>query len=1100
MRSHRSSATVAALVLAAAVPAGLRAQITTTASLAGRVVIGSSGVPGEPLASAQVTAVHRPSGTTYRTTTRADGRFTIPGMRVGGPYQVTVRALGYAPQVRDNLTLDLGTQAEVPFAMSTVATRLAEVTVQATSGAATQDAARTGAATNVERGVITTLPTISRTINELTRVTPQASSNGQSFAGQDTRFNNITVDGAFFNNSFGLTGQPGGRTGVAPISLDAIDQIQVNVAPFDVRQGYFVGAGINTVTRSGTNNIEGSVYWFNRNQHYVGTNAYGATYNPGTFTYSDLGVRLGGPILRDRLFFFTSYEDDRLTQPGNSFLPNAGGQPATGNTTRVLQSDADRLSSFLAQNFKYQTGPVTGYNAYTPSQRFLGKLDFNANDQNKLSLRYILLNSSSDFPASNSNSLGFGSRRSNLTSLSYANSGYSILEDIRSVVGEWNSQLGAGRFSNNFIGGYTTNDESRGYKGAIFPTIDILQDGVTYLNTGFEPFTPNNQLRYHTFQLQDNLTAYAGNHELTIGGQYERYRSENVFFPGSQSVYVYNSLGDFLTDAQGYLSNPARTTSPVSLRRFQLRYNNIPGATEPLQPLDVNTVGLYAQDQWRARPGLQFTLGVRVDVPKFGATGFTNPQANALNFRDENGNAVQYQTQKLPDAAALVSPRLGFNWDVRNDRATRVRGGTGIFSGTPAYVWISNQIGQNGIQTGFTQTDNTTAYPFNPNPTAYAPATVTGAPASSYELDFTDPRFRFPQQWRSNLAVDQRLWGGVVATGEFIYGRDVNGVYYINANLPAPQSHFTGADQRPRWVSTTSTVNATRINQNITAAYVLKNQSVGRNYDIAASLEKTFGSGLYVKTGYNYAVAKNTIDPGSIASGSYNGNAIAGNPNNAPLSYSAFSPGNRAFLAVSFRREYFRLGATTLSLFGDYANQGNTSYVYGGDLNGDGAVGNDLLYIPRDRSEMNFKAYTSGGVTYTAQQQQDAWETYITQDKYLRSRRGQYAERNAVFLPMLFRADASLAQDIFHPVAGKRNAVQVRLDVFNITNLLNHNWGVGQQLVTTQPLVAAGADANGAATYTLRAVNNQLITSTYQRTAGINDVYRLQLGVRYTFQ
>ena len=1057
------------------------------------------------LNAAQIIAVHRPSGTTYRATTRADGRYVIPGMRVGGPYTVTVRALGYAPETRDNLLLDLGTRADVAFALTAVASRLSEVQVQATTGTLT--AARTGAATNIERSAIATLPTISRTINDFTRLTPQASSNG-TFVGQDSRSNNTTVDGAFFNNAFGLgTGQPGGRTNVAPIPLDAIDQIQVNVAPYDVRQGNFVGAGVNAVTRSGTNNFEGSGYYFGRNQSFVGTTAYGQAFNPGTFKFSQLGARLGGPIVHDRLFFFANYEDDRLIQPANTFLPNTGTQTATGNTTRVLQSDVQRVSDLLTKEFNYQTGPVSGYNAATPSQRALAKLDFNANDQNKFSLRYITLNSSADFLASNSNSLGFGNRRSNLNSLSYANSGYSILENIRSLVGEWNSQPGGGRLSNNFIGGYTTNDESRGYKGAIFPTVDILKDGVTYLNFGFEPFTPDNQLRYNTFQLQDNLTVYASDHELTFGAQFERYRSDNVFFPGSQSVYVYNSIDDFYADAADYAAHPNRTTSPVTLRRFQVRYNNIPGQTEPLQPLRVLSYGAYAQDQWRVTPRLRLTYGARLDLPVFSATGFTNPQANALTFRDENGNPMQYQTQKLPDKNVLFSPRLGFNWDVRGDRSTQLRGGTGVFSGQPPYVWISNQIGQNGIQTGFSQLDNTTARPFNPNPDAYKPATVTGAPASSYELDFTDPRFKFPQQWRSNLAVDQRLPYGLVLTGEAIYGRDVNGAYYINANLPAPQGRYTGVDQRPRWIATTAGVDPTRINQNITAAYVLKNENSGYNYDLAASLEKSFRNGLYVKAGYNYAAARNVVDPGSIASGSWTGNAIALDPNRPGVAYSAYSPGPREFLAVSYRREYFHFGATTLSVFAENAiplspatGQQNASYTFGGDLNGDGAAGNDLIYIPRNRSEMNFQAYTSGTTSFTVQQQQDAWEAFINQDKYLSAHRGQYAQRNAVFLPTVVRADASLAQDIFRTAVGKRNAVQVRLDIFNVTNLLNNRWGVGQQLVTTQPLTAVGADASGAALYRLRAINNQLITSTFQRTAGVNDVYRMQLGVRYSFQ
>ena len=889
-----AAAGLAAVVAAAAVSAApSHAQITTTATLAGRV---SAEVGGAALPTAQVTAVHRPSGTTYRANVRPDGRFTIPGMRVGGPYTVTVRALGFSPVTRDNLTLSLGNQADVNVALAQTATTLTEVTVSATAATGTLSAARTGAATNVGRDAIATLPTISRTLQDFTRLTPQASSNG-TFGGLDSRFNNTTIDGAQFNNAFGLgTGQPGGRTNVSPIPLDAVDQLQVNVAPYDVRQGSFVGAGVNAVTRSGTNDFEGSLYFFGRDQRrfFVGRKAHGARFNPGTFSFGQFGARLGGPILRDKLFFFASVENDKLTQPGNTYQTNPGGVKPDGNVTRVLAADAQQLSDFLAQKFNYQTGPVTGYDFEVPSTRVLAKLDFNASDANKFSVRYTLLNSSSDFPPSNSNSLGFGFRRSNLDALSYANSGYAIKEDLRSVVGEWNAQYNA-TLSNNLIVGYSTNDESRESKGPLFPTVDILNGSTTYLNFGSEPFTPANQLGYHTFQAQDNLTAYAGDHELTFGAAFEKYHSDNVFFPGSEGVYVYNSLADFYTDANDYLANPARTASPVTLRRFQVRYSNIPGQAEPLQPLDVTTYGAYAQDQWRVTPRVNLTLGVRADVPVFGATALTNTQANGLTFRDERGNPVRYETQKLPDARPLFSPRVGFNWNARGDRATQVRGGTGIFTGRPAYVWISNQLGNNGVITGFDQIDNTTTRPFNQSPDAYKPTDVTGQPAATYELNFTDKKFRFPQQWRSNLAVDQRLPGGVVATGEVIYGRDVNGVYYINANLPAAQTAFTGADKRPRYTGN-------RLNPNVIAAYVLKNQDKGYNYSLAAALEKSFRAGLFLKAAYNYGVARNTIDPGSIASGTYTGNPVALDPNNPGVGYSQFSPRHRAIAAASYRR------------------------------------------------------------------------------------------------------------------------------------------------------------------------------------------------------
>jgi hypothetical protein len=887
---------------------------------------------------------------------------------------------------------------------------------------------------------------------------------------------------------------------VAPIPLDAVDQIQVNVAPYDVRQGNFVGAGVNAVTKSGTNDFSGSVYYLGRNEDLVGDEARGLPVNAGTFKFSQLGARLGGPILKNRLFFFANFEDDGLTEPATTFRARQStAETVEGNTTRVLESDLTRLSDFLATSFDYRTGPFADYENETPSRRFISKLDFNAGDRNKLSLRYIQLDSKSDVLVSNSNSLGFGDRRTNPNALSFQNSGYGVLENIRSLVGEWNAQL-RDNVSNTLITGYTTNDESREARGSLFPTVDILQGGLTYTSFGFEPFTPSNQLRYQTFQLQNNLSVFTTKHDLTFGVSAQRYESENVFFPGSQSVYVYNSLDDFYADANGYLANPARTTSPVTLNRFQVRYNNIPGQAEPVQPLEVLYAGAYVQDEWRATRDLKLTVGLRVDVPRFSETGFPNAQVEGLTFRDATGAAARYSTEKLPDANLLVSPRLGLNWDVRGDRSTQLRGGTGVFTGSPAYVWISNQIGANGVLTGFERLDNTRARPFNPDPDTYKPTTVTGAPAQQYELAFTDPDFRFPQVWRSNVAVDQRLPFGFVGTAEFLYTRDVNGAAYINANLAAPTGRFTGADDRPRWATPASS----RINANIDNAVVLQNQDVGRSWVGAFSLEKAFTAGFFAKGAYSYGESRNTVDPGSIAFGSWNSNPHTGDPNNPGLGYSSNSPGHRVFAALSYRREYLRLGATGISLFAEGRTQGTASYTYSGDLNGDGGTSNDLLYVPRDRSEMNFEPFSVGSGAsaraITAAEQADVWEAYIQQDAYLRANRGRYAERGAVFLPMVYTADLSVTQDLFTSLGGKRNGLQLRLDILNVTNLLNSDWGVGRRVVTTQPLVARGADASGAARHRLRTVGTDLIAPrTFQRTAGITDVYRMQLGLRYTF-
>jgi hypothetical protein len=566
-------------------------------------------------------------------------------------------------------------------------------------------AERTGAATTISTSEIGHLPTITRRVEDLLRLTPQYSpmAFGFSFAGQDNRLNNMTIDGSYFNNSFGLAGQPGDRTGVAPVSLDAIQQLQVNVAPYDVRQGNFVGAGINLVTKSGTNEFSGSLYYNFRNNNFVGTQAGPNVFNPGTFKYHDIGAALGGPIIRDRLFFFASFEDDGQTQPGTTFLANTGGQPVSGNVTRVLASDLDSLSRYMKNSFNYITGPYQGYDFQVPSTRFLARVDYNLNERNKLNVRFNLLNSSADILVSNSGSLGLGSRRGTLNSLNFANSNYAILENIRSVVGEWNASI-RNNMSNNLIVGYTTSDESRKtITPPWFPLVEIRSGGTNYTTLGFEPFTPDNQLRYHSYQLQDNYTVYLPAHALTFGVSVEKYHSTNVFFPGAQSVYVYNSLADFYTDANGYLANPARTTSPVTLRRFQVRYSNIPGQSEPVQPLDVLYAGAYAQDEWRPIPNLTLTGGLRIDAPHFDNTAYDNASADTMTFRDASGAAVHYNTGSLPGVKLLFSPRLGFNYDLHGEQKTQIRGGTGIFTGRPAYVWISNQVGNTGVLTGFIQ-------------------------------------------------------------------------------------------------------------------------------------------------------------------------------------------------------------------------------------------------------------------------------------------------------------------------------------------------------------------------------------------------------------
>jgi hypothetical protein len=1072
-------------------------QGVTSGALSGKVTDAGNQI----LKSATIQAVHVLSGTKYGAVSKSDGRFRIVGMRVGGPYTVTCSFLGYSKKQFDNINISLGNTSEIDFVLQESKIQTEDVIVTANSDAVF-NSERTGAATSISTANIATLPTINRRISDFIRLTPQSSNAvfAGSFAGTDNRMNNITVDGSYFNNSFGLGGQPGERSGVAPISVDALEQIQVNIAPYDVRQGNFIGAGVNMVTKSGTNEFSGSAYYQLRNEKFVGTKAGEAVVNPGTFKYNMIGATLGGPIIKDKLFFFANFETEDLVSPGTTYTANDGTQIAGGNVTRVLKSDLDALSTFMKDKFGYSTGGYQGYDFNTPALRFILRFDYNLDDNNKITLRYNHLDSKSDILLSNSPSLGWGNRRSSINSLNFEGSNYAIMENIRSIIGEWNSVINE-NMTNNIIVGYRFHDESRESAGSLFPFVDILQDNLTYTSLGTEPFTPNNELRYSTFQVQDNFNIFLNDHTLLFGVSLERYESENIFFPGSQSAYVYNSLADFYTDANDYLANPNRTTSPVTLKRFQYRYSNIPGQNIPVQPLEVTYAGIYAQDEWNLLDNLKLTGGIRVDMPFFGNTGYRNEEVETLTFKDETGKDVKYSTNKLPEAKPLLSPRLGFNWDIFENKTTQLRGGTGIFTGQPAFVWISNQIGNNGILTGFESVDNTTTRPFNPNPTAYKPASVSGGPASKYELALTDPDFKFPQIWRTNFAVDQKLPFDLTGTVEFIYSKDVNGVYYINANLSAPDAKFTGADTRERWTGTN------KINSKIDNAVVLKNQDVGYSYNIAASLERSFSNGFFGKIGYSYGVAKNTVDPGSVAFGSWNGNQHSGNPNNPGLGYSQFSPGNRFFAALSYSLEYFDFGKTTLSLFFDSYNNGRNSYTYAGDFNKDGGTANDLIYVAKDASEMYFQeykiSYKENGQTvektFTVADQQTAWNAYIEQDDYLKTRRGQYAERNGVLLPLISRLDLSLNQEFYTTIFGKRNGFIIRLDVINFTNLINPDWGVSQILVSNQPLSPQTTAADGTPVYRLRAINNKLMDKSLINTGTINDVYRMQLTLRYIF-
>ncbi|HKZ37456.1 MAG TPA: TonB-dependent receptor [Chryseolinea sp.] len=1065
-------------------------QGVTTATISGQIKDNE----GEGLPGANVIALHIPSGTTYGSASRADGRFTLPGMRIGGPYKVTVSFVGYQEYSKEDIMLALGQNFILDPVLAEVGVELQELVV--TTNSILNDE-RTGASTNVGVAALNSLPTIGRNISDFTRMTPQA--NGRSFSGADARFNNLTIDGSIFNNSFGLSDVPGGQTNSTPISLDAIQEVQVNIAPFDVRQGGFTWAGVNAVTRSGTNEISGSVFFNTRNEKFVGDKAKDEDVVTQDFNVKQQGFRIGGPIIKDKLFFFINGEQERRDDPATQYVAlRPGVNDSDANVSRVLASDLDALKSYLINTFNYDPGAYENYSLETRSDKALIRVDYNMNQRNKFSIRYNYLKSSRDVPTSNSGS--FNDRRDNGFALNFQNANYVINNDINSIIAEHNF-LG-NNISNNVIAGFTANRDYRSSLGGVFPLVDILEGGRNYTNFGYEPFTPNNVLNTDTWQFQDNFTYYAGKHTLTAGVNFEAFKFENTFTPTYYGQFVYNSLQDFYDDTDNTPANDPE------LRRYQLTYSNLENSALPTAVTQARQIGFYVQDEFQVNANFKLTAGLRVDVPSFKKTALENTQVAGYTFKDENGNPIQVSTSQLPKAQALWSPRVGFNWDVLGDRSVQVRGGTGIFSGRPAFVWISNQLGNNGILTGSLRDDNTTGeYPFSPNVTAYNLPPNPGQPAASYNIAVTDANFKYPQTWKTNIAIDKQLPFGIIGSIEFIYNKEINNVTYINANLEPAAGSLNGPDNRPTYpglgLSGSTQNNANRVNDNITDAILLKNTDKGKGYSATIKFERPTTNGLSAMVAYNYSNTKDLMSAGSIAFSSWRDNYTV-NGNNLPtLGFSNNDLRHRIIAALTYRKEYGGHFASQISMFYQAQNQGRFSYRVNGDLNGDQATSNDLMYVPNDANEFNFEEYTitvnGNPVTFTSEQQAAAFNSFIDQDDYLSTRRGQYAERNGALMPFVSTLDLSFVQEFFVDIKDKRNTLQLRVDVFNFGNLLNNKWGVGDAIVNSSPLQFRSINGSGAPVYRFNAVNNELPTSTYRTRVGIEDVWQMQLGVRYIF-
>jgi hypothetical protein len=930
-----------------------------------------------------------------------------------------------------------------------------------------------------------------------------------NFAGRNSLYNNITVDGAFFNNAFALSSTIGGQAGASPISVDAIDQFQVLIAPYDVRQGMATGANINVVTKSGTNNWSGSGYYFGTDQGLVGNKIGDVVNQYGTFARGQIGARIGGALIKDKLFVFASFEQETQTDPGSNFVATrTGSEP---NKSIAKAADLDRLKDFLLSKFKYNPGAYENWNKEKYSQKVNLRLDWNISDKHKFNVKYNYLRSYADINPSSSGSLS-GGRAASATVLPFQGSLYRINNNLDSYIAELNSTF-SNSVANNLTVGYTAMRDFRQspVNDNPFPTVDIGNNDLNELTTfGYEPFSANNILNSDIFQIADNLTIYKGKHVYTLGLAYETNSFMNGFAPNYYGGYQFKSIDDFINSANG--------DTKVIPARYQQQWSNY--STFPFAEMKGNTFSLYGQDEITAAKGLKLTFGIRADAtsfPSFDEPKYTNTYVPSLTFRD----GVKLTTNKFPETTVLWSPRFGFNWDVKDDKQTQIRGGLGLFSGRVPYVWLSNQLSNNGVLFGSENLANPTNRPFNPDVNAYRPAITLPLTPTAYNLAVTDPNFKFSQVFRTNLALDKNLGDGWILGLEGIYTKDINAVYLENVNLPNSTVKAVGADNRMifytlgtnglpgsvrnfaiygnvRGVNAPAVGNNTVSSPNISDAIVIKNTDLGYSYALTATISKSFENGLFASLAYTNSDSRSVNDGGSIAQSQWRDRVVSGDPNENVASYSSYIQTHRFNAYGSYRLNYLNEKAsTTFGFTYSAAPAGRFSYTYSGDMNGDNQTANDLIFIPRSQSDIMLRDLG----TYTAAQQWADLDKYITQDSYLNAHRGHYAERNGAELPWSANFDFKIIQDFYIKVGGHKNTLQFTLDVFNFGNYVTPQWGLNQSTLRAGLINYVANDAatgKPVFTFPYRSGTTPL-SETFQRSFGLGSRWQAQFGVRYIF-
>lgn len=1000
-------------------------QGVTTSTITGVV----RDAQGQPLIGATVVALHVPSGTSYGAASDETGAYRIPNMRVGGPYTITASYIGYASSEVNNLTLRLGEAQRLDFTLSESSTELDEITVTASSSSAGTNA---GASTQISNDLIEIVPTLDNDIDDILKLTPQAQlyGDGISFAGINNRFNAIYIDGAVNNDVFGLasSGTNGGQTGASPFSLDILDQLQVVLSPYDVTLGGFAGGGINAVTKSGTNTFKSTAYTYIRNQNLVAkTNQTYANRldiereKVDEFTQNTTGFSVGGPIKKDKAFFFTNVEIQNNEVPVPFDLANY-----TRTAGRYTESDLTRLRNHLINTYGYDPGTFGNTSDNLEGLKIFGKIDYNLNSNNRLTLRHQFTKAEQfDRYAGSSNTINF------------SNNGIYFPSTTNSTALELNTVFGTNA-SNNLILSFVTVRDDRDPLGGDFPYVYIEDVSGGLIRFGSEEFSTGNALDQDIFTITNNFKLYRGNHTFTIGTHNEFYSIYNLFIRQNYGTYRFASLDDFIN------GNPAKEYD----RSFSLVDNLTGDGSKAASEFNAFQLGFYVQDEINVNSQLTVTAGLRLDIPvitddpripaDFNSTSLPLMQAGYDIAKNTVGG-------KAPEGQLMFSPRVGFTYDMGKENKQVLRGGIGIFTSRIPFVWPGAMFNNNGVTIGGMNENQINGdIIFRPDVNNQY-TTPPGSPSGQIDLFTKD--FKYPQVLRGSLGFDFILPGDIEATVEALYTKTLNNILYTNINSKSDVAFtWTGTPDNRKVYTRSSYVGAYG-----SGVYLASNTSEGYGYNLTARFAKRFNFGLAATLAYSfgdsYSVSEGTS---SQNSSQWRGQVSIDGRNNPVLGRSDFAQGHRVISSFSYKKNWSNKSnnATTFSLFMNGGNATPFSYIIAGsngrNLNneaGSTSRNRSLIYIPENSSDINLVDYTAGGVTVTAAQQWERLNAVIEDDRYLKNNRGGYAEKNGAWMPFATSFDLSIKQDFGFNVGGQSQRIQVSMDVINFANLINPNWG-----------------------------------------------------------